>query len=46
MSEIRPERRAPEIYERTVPIVLGAVLLLIVILGLITFAVLFDFWPN
>ncbi len=46
MSKRRTERRAPELYERIVPIALGAVLLLIVFLGLITFAVLFGFWPQ
>jgi len=46
MANQRTERKAPASYERVVPIALGVILLLIVFLGLITFAVLFGFWPQ
>lgn len=46
MDENPKTRRAPAAYERLIPLILGGIIALIVILGLITFAVLFGFWPT
>lgn len=42
---MKKQRIAPKVYERIIPIALIALVVLIVILGLIVFAVLFGFWP-
>lgn len=46
MEEDPKARRAPALYERLVPLALGGIVLLIIVLGVITFAVLLGFWPT
>lgn len=46
MEEESKKRRAPALYERLVPLALGGIVLLIIVLGLITFAVLLGLWPT
>ena len=45
MVQQRPPRKAPSIYERFIPIVLGVLVFLVILLGLVALAVLFGLWP-
>jgi len=46
MSRRHTERKAPMLYEQTVPIVLGVIVVLVLGLVIITLAVLLGFWPQ